>query len=212
MKSCFDVANCCCARRISALRANVALAAMSAPGGAPLPEAVYLASAALTSSGMVPPPPSVLGGVPPGSAQALRPSLAAVPAAQGVSLGGARSGSPRSPQEAGLGSVGLAPGGLPHGLPPGVHLGVPPGGVPAGYPQGMLGMPAGVSGAPNMGGVLGAQQRLWQAGGEGGGPVGVPGSPSMMYGVSVSELKRLIEARLDARALLSSYLLPVDLI
>ena len=183
---------------MAALRANVALAAMSAPGGAPLPEAVYLASAGLTSNGMVPPPASMLGGAPPGSAQAVHPSLAAVRAAQAVSLGGARSGSPRSPQDAGLGSMGLAQGGLPHGLPPGMHLGggVPPGGVPGVvYPQGMLGMPAGVPGAPIMGGALGAQQRLWQAGAEGGGPVGVPGSPSMMHGVSVSELKRLIEAR-----------------
>ena len=192
----------CCARSMAALRANVALAAMSAPGGAPLPEAVYLASAGLTSNGMVPPPASMLGGAPPGSAQAVHPSLAAVRAAQAVSLGGARSGSPRSPQEAGLGSMGLAPGGLPHGLPPGMHLGggVPPGGVPGVYPQGMLGVPAGVPGAPMMGGALGAQQRLWQAGAEGGGPVGVPGSPSMMHGVSVSELKRLIEARLGASA------------
>lgn len=223
------------------LRSSGALAALSAEGlstpvGVPLPEAVYLQPAPppLTSNGMPPPRPSLLGagppeGVPPGAGPvgggpAMHPALAAVRAAQAGAMAGAHSGSPRSPQE-GLGSVGLGsavpgmpgPGGpqqmpgvqmpgvqmpgvqlpgvqMPGSMPrmlPGVHLG---GGGAVPYPTGGLGMPAGVSG-PALGAPLGMQQRLWQVGAEGGGPRGMPDSPSMMPGASVSELKRLIEVR-----------------
>jgi len=194
---------------VAALRSSGALAGLSAPGGAPLPEAAYMqqhTAAPLTSNGLVALKPALLGGPPPGGGPGLgpgprpsalpgmHPAVVAVRAAQASALSRAQSGSPRSPQDGLL--PGLGPGGLPGQgagaaprMLPGAHLagGGPPGAGP--YGQGMLaGLPPGAPpGAP----LPPQPLRMWQ---DGAPPAGAPGGAAAMApGVSVSELKRLIE-------------------